>query len=31
MAAMVAMQLASPLRTSQPLLDFITWLAAFYR
>jgi hypothetical protein len=31
LAAMVAMQLVSPLRTTQPWLDFTTWLAAFYR
>jgi hypothetical protein len=31
MAAMVAMQLVAPLRTTQPWLDFTTWLAAVYR
>jgi hypothetical protein len=31
MAAMVAMQLVLPLRTTQPWLDFTVWLAAFYR
>jgi hypothetical protein len=31
MAAMVGMQVVSPLRTTQPWLDFTTWLATFYR
>ena len=31
LGAMVAMQLVAPVRTSQPWLEFTTWLAAFYR
>ena len=31
LAAMVAMQLVSPVRTTQPWLEFTTWLATFYR